>query len=142
MPNTPKPTDRPDVEGIKVRLDLATAGPWRMDPNDPADLGTRYIVGANGATIVRADDPTNRRFIEEARQDIPALIAHIEALEDTLRRFDVPLHGDQGDPLISVVFMYDRDSASIVLGPELIATVKGILMNADPALAALGDGDG
>ena len=106
MPNTPKPTDRPDVEGIAEAA-------WDVDA-----------------------------FLA-VRKDIPDLIEYIEALEDTLRRFDVPLHGDQGDPLISVVFMYDRDSASIVLGPELIATVKGILMNADPALAALdGGGDG
>lgn len=87
MPNAPTP--RPDVEGIEARAKAATAGPWiEGQPGNfriygPANMGRQSGplfegLGVNDNEILRA----NVSFIAHTRQDIPALITWIEALED------------------------------------------------------------
>jgi len=112
MPNTPDKPKRPDVEGIKARAKAATKGPWiEGQPGNfriygPANMGRQSGplvegLGVNDNEILRA----NVSFIAHARQDIPALIAYIKALE--ARKWDVK-HTDTMNDMVALGI--DRDS--------------------------------
>ena len=92
MPNTP--ASRPDVEGIAARAEAASGEQWfagkmRVDSNGISEsltIGTYEAHEHFEDTICEVwegnhDAKTNVSFIAHARQDIPALIRHIEALE-------------------------------------------------------------
>lgn len=89
MPNAPtKP--RPDVEAIEARWGAAQGGPYYL--NSTQD-GTAVIARAHSnvddsdEVLFEADWGTRdtASFLAHARQDIPALITHIEALESAIK---------------------------------------------------------
>lgn len=85
----------PDVAAIRARADAATSGPWsvsapKLDNGDraitvrDAQYRTPLILAetfSHVAQTVHLPSVANARFIAAARTDIPALLAHIDALE-------------------------------------------------------------
>lgn len=85
------PQARPDIAAIRERAEAATGGPWRW-PNRKHLLGKghRLNVPADSVldtTTFGAPAREDRDFIAHARQDIPALLAHVEELEAALGLF-------------------------------------------------------
>jgi hypothetical protein len=77
-----------EVAHVKQRMEAATRYPWMFDSE-------RGLVSSDGKVIARmgagfdldAQDAANARFIAEARYDVAALLATLEAL----RREQAPL---------------------------------------------------
>ena len=73
-----------DLEPIKAREVAATEGPWIVAGHTRED-GERWVVFRGGkgedSSILQDQDA---EFIAHARQDIPALIAEVEALRQRL----------------------------------------------------------
>lgn len=66
-----------NIEEIRARCEKAAPGPWRVWE----DGRTVWQVNEPRCTIARGADRPDAKFIAHARQDIPALLDHIEALE-------------------------------------------------------------
>lgn len=89
-----------NLEAIKNREILATQGPWKIVKSEETgvQIGTTWehgqledcvpVVttahGVSGTTIYINDN--NAEFIAHARQDVPALIAEIERLQNELAK--------------------------------------------------------
>lgn len=76
---------------IKARAGAATAGPWFDQITDEGYLrvtndlsAVNGICGFGDMEGTDGQDHDNAEFIGHARADIPALLAHIEALQDRL----------------------------------------------------------
>ena len=106
MPNTPK---RPDVAGIEARAKAATEGPWKTVTDTTGHRNT--FINAPHSFVCTLDLPrgparkANAEFIAHARQDIPALIAHIKVLE--AQKWDIQ-HTDAMNDMVALGI--DRDS--------------------------------
>ena len=142
------------MEAIKARAKAATKGPWiEGQPGNfrvygPANMGRQsgplleiQILGVSDPEIEGA----NRAFIAHARQDIPALIARIEALE--AQKWDVQ-HTDAMNDMVALGI--DRDSwkaRAEALEEEnkklhLLADNLATLANVKPDLDGEGGGGG
>jgi len=79
MPNTTaSPIPRPDVVGIEARAKTLGVGGWQVEGDGP-EYEVRHVDD-----VLVADVYTGyfaAEFIAHARQDIPALIAHIGRLD-------------------------------------------------------------
>ena len=84
-----------DLEPIKARCDVATAGPWRavLSYSGMPAAGVSDIIGLNDEHVVCFGHDYDEygymavedaEFCAHARQDIPALIAEVEALRQRL----------------------------------------------------------
>ncbi len=72
-----------ELDAIRERCEKATPGPWKIYPNidgyDLRDEGGRPVVTeGDWAGVRKIEDAC---FISECPTDIPALLAHIDALE-------------------------------------------------------------
>ncbi len=87
------------LAAIRERAEKATPGPWQLrtyvgDPDDPKEVGisagplAESLVTGDGFLPVQAD----AEFIAAAREEVPALLAHIEAVEADLTHA-ARLHG-------------------------------------------------
>lgn len=90
------------IQQIKDRAEAATAGPWEfrenefnMDGDNGDHIGAIRSLDWWIAAIDDAgwdeDAKANATFIAAARSDIPALIAHIEALQAEVADLDKAL---------------------------------------------------
>jgi len=70
-----------ELDKIEVRANAATEGPWEFEE------GSGYVT-ANSETICASahSEDADTAFIAHARQDIPALIAHVRWLEKHLQK--------------------------------------------------------
>lgn len=72
-------TKRPDIDAIEARAEKATPGPWSRVKN----LASRYWT--LGRIVHHVAEPLEEDadwdFAEHAREDIPALLAYVRALE-------------------------------------------------------------
>ena len=66
-----------DLDAIEQRTRAATEGPWEYDG--------RTLWGRDDIGRIKADTPEDRAFTTAARTDVPALVARVRELEDTLR---------------------------------------------------------
>jgi len=113
-------TDRPDVDGIETRAKAATAGPWVWTKVAVEQSVTEYTLKGPDVLCRYWYDksPTvDAEFIAHARQDIPALIEYIEALEAIIRE------RDEGDKRVwqkarEAIAELDRLDALAALGDE------------------------
>lgn len=82
-----------ELAAIRDREQKATPGPWRWEPG----VIKHYVVSANGELHMGVQEwhpldghtvpaAENCAFVAHARQDIPRLLAHIEAVEAALKR--------------------------------------------------------
>ena len=148
MTNTPK---RPDVAAIKARAQAASGEQWfagkmRVDSNGISEsltIGTYEAHEHFEDTICEVwegnhDAKANVSFIVHARQDIPALITHIKALEARQVKLEAVVKA--GDELHADCFIKTGQFVQIRY-PETETVAK--YGNARGGLAALdGDGDG
>jgi len=70
------------IEEIRKRAEAATPGPWFREYGDVKTNGVtdrKYDEAETIAEMYHDDD--DAEFIAKARQDIPALLAHIERLD-------------------------------------------------------------
>lgn len=82
-----------EIEAIRKRAESATEGPWKWDGDsltyrkhgmlDP-------IVWANQYGDITVEEP-DAEFIANAREDIPKLLAEVEALRNALKPDDTTL---------------------------------------------------
>lgn len=82
-----------ELAEIRKRVDMATEGPWEVYKYTKTDVITEEKLIAIGG--VGKDDENNARFIANARQDIPKLLAEfdrmrseIEVMRNTFRNID------------------------------------------------------
>lgn len=83
-----------DLEAIKARAEAATEGPWHIDHDERT---VRAIDPANGKIMFnRAGTPhrhwqqqgqADAEFIAHARDDVPRLVAALEAVENLHRPY-------------------------------------------------------
>ena len=66
---------KPDLTAIRERCEKATPGPWEVVK------GKSFGVQSENKNIASCFRNENEDFIAHSRQDIPALLAHIEHLE-------------------------------------------------------------
>lgn len=81
-PHTPPAA--PDLAAIEARAAAATRGPWHADHEfgyvDAPVLMRGAIVCSLDSDLCDDTDGADAEFIAHAREDIPALLAHITAL--------------------------------------------------------------
>ena len=116
MTSVPTPDKRPDVAGIEARVKAAFHGPWEDLAGKPRPEGWEPAP-----TFREAEN----EFLVHARQDIPALIAYIEALEAR----QVKLEAATQLGLQCALMAADLGAED---GDEIAGQIR----------AALGDGDG
>lgn len=66
-----------DLEAIKARAAAATKGPWRADPGGCAP----YVDAPSDDIATNVYEMDDARFIAHAREDVPRLVAALEAVE-------------------------------------------------------------
>ncbi|MED4828201.1 hypothetical protein [Bacillus atrophaeus] len=75
------------IESIRKRAESATEGPWRLY-DEYCDTVETY----SGKSVARVQSEGNRlsdmEFIANARQDIPALLEHIAALQGKIDLYE------------------------------------------------------
>jgi hypothetical protein len=74
--------EKSDLEAIKARADAATPGRWFWTAEtdyDPGRIVGEPMVGGFGEPEWDVT-PDDAEFIAHAREDVPALLAHIDAL--------------------------------------------------------------
>lgn len=84
------------LEAIQARADAATEGPWEVDRNYPFSSELVGIYATNRKDyVIKADDQdeyptqgTDAVFIAHAREDVPALVAALRAVEAVLVDWD------------------------------------------------------
>jgi hypothetical protein len=77
-----------DVNAIRERCEQASRGAWFIEgPDDEADFlyCIRNDVGNGSWEVGGVHHAKDARFIVQARSDIPALLARVEALESQLQ---------------------------------------------------------
>lgn len=100
-----------ELATIKARAEAATPGPWKLDDYiglesytvcldyvpENQNRTTGYGAGSEGTAICVLDDEmyfeyssdterlANAEFIAHAREDVPALVAEVERLQEALR---------------------------------------------------------
>lgn len=91
---------RPDIDAIRARVEVATEGPWeKSEALDSTEYGDYMAYGVHQVaplmrhsdsdqahTSLEAMSAEDAEFIANARQDIPALLSHIEQLEAQIER--------------------------------------------------------
>ena len=85
-PAKPRPAARLDLDAIRTRANAATTGPWGVEANESILLVLNRALGVLVATAGAPDDTqatTDAEFIASAREDIPALLDEITALDQT-----------------------------------------------------------
>ena len=105
-----EPLSKEQLDAVRARADAATPGPWEWQGDSLItldDTASRY--GPTGRCVLafdRGDSMTlsglvrnehvsnleDAEFIAAARADIPALLAHIDALQDELDRWHAEWH--------------------------------------------------
>lgn len=108
------------IEAIRERAEKATEGPWRSVAL--VSGSTSYVILTDGDAItanIVADEikgVCSARFIANAREDIPALLAEVERLQKQNEEYERALsqiaHGDTH-------VAYPHDIAAWALGWEL-----------------------
>ena len=77
--------DRDQLARWKALAEKATKGPWAWTDTEPSQWGKEIGVIRSGAGLIVAGqvtlEPADGQFIAASREAIPALIAHIEHLE-------------------------------------------------------------
>jgi len=76
---TPSPTTPEELEAIRARAEAATPWPWRSQKGH----GDKWRVEAAGHTVCKVwthNMTKNAPFIAHAREDVPALLAHSDAI--------------------------------------------------------------
>jgi hypothetical protein len=78
------------LDDIRARAEAATEGPWEWDGNDIDQCGTRWgsvventvscMSYCYGGSVEQEVKPADREFIAHARQDIPRLLAALDAV--------------------------------------------------------------
>lgn len=87
-----------DLAAIKARAEAATAGPWHRVLSLMGGYWTLGKITNHAAHPLRED--ADWTFAEHAREDVPALVARVEALEAALREIAVgKTAADIGHPL-------------------------------------------
>ena len=95
-------SERPDLEGIRARVEAATPGPWVFATDkgapDYVQLYSTAEIDEYQADVLSADDlvfvsEPDATFIAAARTDIPALVSYIEELEGERDRLRQTLEG-------------------------------------------------
>lgn len=78
----------PNIEEIRERCEKATAGPWMQ--KELADCSEIYDANSWGKALrplaLVGSSTIDAEFIAHAREDIPALLDHIEALHSELTK--------------------------------------------------------
>jgi len=84
------------LEAIRARADAATPGPWSTRTNSLNGIEDEFlgldIEGPPDAVRGQFARRADAEFIAAARADIPALLAHIAALQDELDRWHAEWH--------------------------------------------------
>ncbi|MED2979533.1 hypothetical protein P4284_23000 [Bacillus swezeyi] len=75
-----------DLEAIRQRSEKATEGPWRIGKQSPNGLNNIGTIG--GLLTAQTTDGDDAEFIANARQDIPALLDHIAALQGKIDLYE------------------------------------------------------
>jgi len=93
---TTKPLTRAELDAIRERCEAATPGPWTPVPqtSDGRHIREAAVVNASMQSFWQCcykqgngQPEQDAAFIAAARTDVPALLAHIEALETALREW-------------------------------------------------------
>lgn len=85
-PAKPRPAARLDLDAIRTRANAATTGPWGVETTESDLMVLNRGLGMLVATAGTPDDTqaaTDAEFIAAARQDLPALLDEITALDQT-----------------------------------------------------------
>lgn len=85
-PAKPRPAARLDLGAIRTRTNAATTGPWGVETEEFGLMVLNRGLGMLVATAGAPDDTqaeTDAEFIASAREDIPALLDEITALDQT-----------------------------------------------------------
>ena len=91
------------LAAIRARAEAATPGPWHVPGGD--DGGADWVDKANGDMVCQCTSYRNAPFIAHAREDIPALLAHIDGLQAEIDRWHAEWHEKQW----FVPWMRERD---------------------------------
>ena len=67
------------LDAIKARAEVATDGPWLVPIGVMESYGYALITSMKGELVAEVDILHDGEFIAHARQDIPALVAAVEA---------------------------------------------------------------
>jgi hypothetical protein len=105
-------TARPDVDALRKALEASTTGEWTIrQTNNSVEVylpeQLRTITVAEMGNILRSDG----FFITRAHNDLPALLAYIDYLEDLAARTENLLNG---------LFSLSPDK------PELLAELRAV----------------
>lgn len=103
-----------ELEQIEARANAATPGPWTGDRND-GTIKYRMMGGLDGQTEVLIVDhknnssgfygiddipfeesEANEEFVKHARQDVPALLAEVERLNETIEKLAFVVEDETG----------------------------------------------
>lgn len=98
------------LEVIRKRSEKAKAGPWKLCGNKWGDLVV-YSGMNNGGEIAEMEFTTTQLedadFIANARQDIPALLDHIAALQGKIEIYEA--YAQENDYYAILTEMGDED---------------------------------
>lgn len=75
-----------DLETIEARANAATRGPWRMGTRGWPDVVMTPYGCLWDPYMGRINDIEDGDFVAHAREDVPALIAHIRDLEGRIEQ--------------------------------------------------------
>ncbi|WP_025851663.1 hypothetical protein [Bacillus velezensis] len=74
------------LEEVRQRADAATEGPWRIGKQSPNGLNNIGTIG--GLLTAQTTNEDDAKYIAHARQDIPALLGHIAALQGKIEIYE------------------------------------------------------
>ena len=80
--------DEKRLSEIEARVDLATGGPWKHQPQ-PGPTAWDGITADEGtfmAHVASVADSDDANFISHARQDVPELLAEVRRLREFVSR--------------------------------------------------------
>ena len=92
-----EPLSKEQIDAIRARANAASPGPWMWQGGSLVTLAAGWSSPFIRPVRVQRDSDaqpvwddnnlclTNSIFIARAREDVPALLAHIDALEERLR---------------------------------------------------------